>query len=274
MSTSLSTHPFDAALALNTTGPDRYQGQTHPAYANMVGPYGGMTAAQMLQSALQHPARLGDPVSLTVNYAAPVADGAFELEARPLRTNRSTQHWLLLMSQVGEVVASGTALLAVRRPTWSAPEAVMPDGMPAFDSLEKRPTQGFPAWISRYDMRFVCGGMGADFDGVEQPDSLTRLWLRDEPPRPLDFTSLTAACDCFAPRLWVRRHQRSPAGTVTMTVYFHADAALLAAQGERPLFGQAHAQVLHDGYCDQMGMLWSADGQLLASTQQVQYYKT
>lgn len=274
MSMSLSAHPFDAALALTTTGPDQVQGQTHPAYANMVGPYGGMTAAQLLQAALQHPVRLGDPVSLTVNYAAPVADGGFEVEARPLRTNRSTQHWLLLMTQGGEVVASGTALLAVRRPTWSAPEAVMPEAMPAFDSLPRRPTQGYPAWVSRYDMRFVCGGMGAEFDGVEQPDSLTRLWLRDEPPRPLDFTSLAAACDCFAPRLWVRRHQRSPAGTVTMTVYFHADAALLAAQGARPLFGQARAQVLRDGYCDQLGEIWSADGQLLASTQQVQYYKT
>jgi acyl-CoA thioesterase len=268
------THPFDAALGLQAAGEHRFTGTTSPAYANMVGPYGGMTAAQMLHAALQHPARLGDPVSLTVNYAAPVADGAFEVEARPLRTNRSTQHWLLLMTQAGEVVASGTALLAVRRPTWSAPEAVLPEAMPAFDSLQKRPTQGYPAWVSRYDMRFVCGGMGADFDGVEQPDSLTRLWLRDEPPRPLDFVSLAAACDCFAPRLWVRRHQRSPAGTVTMTVYFHADAALLAAQGDRPLFGQARAQVLRDGYCDQLGEIWSADGLLLASTQQVQYYKT
>ena len=268
------THPFDDGLNLQAAGEHRYTGATTAAYANMVGPYGGMTAAQLLQAALQHPARRGDPVSLTVNFAAPVADGAFEVEARPLRTNRSTQHWLLLMSQAGEVVASGTALLAQRRPTWSAPEAAMPAGLPAFDDLERRPTSGYPAWVSRYDMRFVCGGMAAVFDGVEQPDSLTRLWLRDEPPRPLDFPSLAAACDCFAPRLWVRRHQRSPAGTVTMTVYFHADVPLLAAQGSRPLFGQARALVLRDGYCDQMGELWSADGLLLASTQQVQYYKT
>jgi acyl-CoA thioesterase len=268
------SHPFDTALGLQSAGEHRFTGTTSPAYANMVGPYGGMTAAQMLQAALQHPARLGDPVSFTVNYAAPVADGSFEVEARPLRTNRSTQHWLLLMSQAGEVVASGTALLAVRRPTWSAPEAVMPDGMPAYESLPARPSQGYPAWISRYDMRFVCGGMGADFDGVEQPDSLTRLWVRDEPPRPLDYVALTALCDCFAPRVWVRRHQRGPAGTVTMTVNFHADAALLAGQGDRPLLAQARAQVFRDGYSDQLGELWSADGQLLAGTQQIQYFKT
>jgi acyl-CoA thioesterase len=267
-------HPFDDALALQPAGEHRYHGRTSALFANMVGPYGGMTAAQLLQAVLQHPARLGEPVSLTVNFPAPVADGAFEVEARPLRTNRSTQHWLMLMTQDSEVVASATALLALRRPTWSAPEAQPPAGHPAFERLPRRSTQGYPAWISRYDMRFVSGGMAHDFDGVEQPDSLTQLWVRDEPPRPLDFVSLAAMCDCFAPRTWVRRHQRGPAGTVTMTVNFHADAALLAAQGDRPLLAQARAQVFRDGYCDQLGELWSADGQLLAGTQQIQYYKT
>jgi len=54
----------------------------------------------------------------------------------------------------------------------------------------------------------------------------------------------------------------------------HADAALLAAQGDRPLLAQARAQVFRDGYSDQLGELWGADGQLLAGTQQIQYFKT
>ena len=65
----------------------------------MVGPFGGITAAQMLQAVLQHPQRLGDPVSLTVNFAAALADGPFTVQARPARTNRSTQHWVIEMLQ-------------------------------------------------------------------------------------------------------------------------------------------------------------------------------
>ena len=270
---SQPTHPLDDATRLHPLGEDRYQGSPHPAYANMVGPYGGVTAATLLNAALQHPQRLGEPVSLTVNFPAPVADGAFEVECRPLRTNRSTQHWLLLMTQGGEVVASGTALFALRRPGWGATEATLPPGMPAFDTLPRLPVAGYPAWVAAYDMRFVSGGMGARFDGVEQPDSLTRLWVRDEPPRPLDFLSLAAACDCFAPRTYVRRHQRTPAGTVTFTVYFHADAARLAAQGTHALFAQAQGQAFFGGYCDQTALLWGDDGQLLASSHQVQYFK-
>ena len=39
----------------------------------MVGPYGGITAATVLNAVLQHPALLGEPVSLTVNFCAAVA---------------------------------------------------------------------------------------------------------------------------------------------------------------------------------------------------------
>ena len=69
------THDFDSAIALASSGPDRFTGSTHPAYANMVGPYGGITCATLLQAVLLHPQRLGTPVALTVNYAGPIADG-------------------------------------------------------------------------------------------------------------------------------------------------------------------------------------------------------
>ncbi len=146
------SHPFDAAIALAPAGEHRYTGATHAAWANMVGPFGGITTAQLLQGALQHPQRLGDPVALTVNFAAPIADGAFEIDARPLRSNRSTQHWALLLLQRGEVCASGSAVFAQRRDTWGAAEAQPPADMPAADTLPRAPVQGRPTWVSRYDV--------------------------------------------------------------------------------------------------------------------------
>jgi len=41
-------HPFDAAIALAPAGTDAFSGATHPAYWNMVGPFGGLTAAVAL----------------------------------------------------------------------------------------------------------------------------------------------------------------------------------------------------------------------------------
>ena len=71
---------------------------------------------------------LGDPVSLTINFCAAVADGEFSIQTRPARTNRSTQHWVIEMLQGGETVLTATALTAVRRTTHSLGEATMPGG--------------------------------------------------------------------------------------------------------------------------------------------------
>src|SRR5690606_23254247 len=111
------------------------------AWANMIGPYGGITAAQCLQAVLQHSERLGDPVALTVNFAAPVADGPFALHARPARTNRSTQHWTLELVQDGQAVITGTVFTAVRRATWSGDEARMP-AVPRPHDVPRTPRHG------------------------------------------------------------------------------------------------------------------------------------
>lgn len=265
-------HVFDAAVALQPAGGDAFAGQTHPAWANMVGPFGGITAAQALCAVLQHPQLLGEPVSLTVNFCAALADGAFSITARPVRTNRSTQHWLIEMQQQGQTVLTATAFTALRRDTWGAAEHPMPAVAPPAD-FALPAGRGRVEWINRYEMRFVDGGFPAVWDGTDHGASRTRLWLRDQPPRPLDFASLTALSDVFFPRIWRRRASPVPIGTVSMTVYFHADAALLQATGTGYLLGQAQAQAFRRGYFDQTAQLWNEAGELLVTTHQVVYYK-
>ncbi len=267
------SHDFDAAIALAPAGEHRFTGATHPAYANMVGPFGGVTGAMLLQAALQHPQRLGAPIALTVNYAGPIADGPFEIEARPARTNRSTQHWQITLTQDGVVGATATAVFAERRPTWSHVEAQPPGAVPPAHEVPAAVPPGPLPWTRRYDMRFAKGPFPEPLDGAEQPDSTTQVWLRDEPPRPLDFASLAALCDAFFPRVFNRRRLFAPAGTVTMTSFFHADAELLAAQGARHVLGVARGLSYRHGYFDQSAEIWGDTGQLLASTHQMVYFR-
>src|SRR5688572_28854369 len=96
---AVTEHAFDQAVALQPQADGSFLGQTHPAWANMVGPFGGITAAQALNAVLQHPDRLGEPVAFTVNFCAALADGPFSAIARPARTNRSTQHWNVELRQ-------------------------------------------------------------------------------------------------------------------------------------------------------------------------------
>jgi acyl-CoA thioesterase len=264
-------HPFDAAIALQPQGDGHWQGRTSPAYANMIGPYGGITAAQCLAAVLQHPERLGDPVAFTINFAAALADGTFVVRPRPARTNRSTQHWTVEMLQDGQVVVTATVFTALRRATWTGHEARMPDVPPPRDT--QRTARHGVEWLNRYEMRFLEGFIPSRWDEAERDDSLSRLWVRDDPPRPLDFPSLTALADIFFPRVWLRRAKLTPIGTVSMTVYFHADAVLLATAGDGHLLLQAQGQGFGGGYFDHAGQLWDASGTLLATTHQVVYYK-
>jgi acyl-CoA thioesterase len=263
-------HPLDHALALSPSDRDRCRGQTSPAYANMVGPFGGTTAATLLAAVLAHDDLLGDPVALTVNFAAPVADGGFELVTRALRTNRSTQHWAVEMHQQDAVVASATAVTALRRDTWGETDAGFPQVPPPAELPPPRPAKR-PPWTRHYDMRFVDGEPWGETSGNHP--SRSRLWMRDEPPRPLDFLSLTALCDVFLPRIFVRRPKLVPIGTVSMTTYFHAIGEDLEAVGDDHVLGVAEANHFGRGFFDQSAEVWSPSGVLLASTHQVVYYK-
>jgi acyl-CoA thioesterase len=265
-------HAFDEAVALVPQGEGVWEGRTHPAWANMIGPFGGITAAQVLAGVMQHPQRLGDPVAFTVNFCAAVADGPFTVHAKPSRTNRSTQHWSIELRQAGEAVVTATAVTALRRQTWGVQESAMPQA-PRPEDIRPAPRGKRVEWINRYDLRFIEGGYPQAWDGAQSPDSRTRMWMRDEPARPLDYLSLTALCDVYFPRIWRRRATFVPIGTVTMTVYFHAQAGQLQDTADGWLLGQAQASNFGAGYFDQAAQVWSEAGILLATTHQVVYYK-
>ncbi|MCC2677123.1 MAG: thioesterase family protein [Ramlibacter sp.] len=264
-------HVFDAAIALQAQADGTFTGQTSPAYANMIGPFGGITAAQVLNAVLRHPDRLGEPVALTVNFAGAVADGPFTIRPRAARTNRSTQHWTVELLQGDEVLVTATVFTAVRRETWAGHEMRMPQ-VPRPQDAPITPRHGVE-WLQRYEMRFLEGHIPSKWDGAERDDSLTRLWVRDHPPRPLDHPALTGLADIFFPRIWLRRAKFVPIGTVSMTVYYHAAAAQLAATGDGYLLVQAQGQGFGGGYFDHAGQLWNERGTLLATTHQVVYYK-
>ena len=275
---STDNHPLDRAVALVATDvPGQYQGQASQDYWNMVGPYGGVTAAALVQAMQQHPQCLGDPVSLTVNYAAAVGAGAFVVDANPVRTNRSTQHWMLTVKQADEqgqlqVVTTATAVTALRRQTWSTSDAPMPRVPPSAEAMRVPPLVDAVEWLNRYEMRFVDGILPMTEDGAEH-DSRSLLWVRDNPPRPLDFVALAAVSDVFFPRIWLRRAKHVPAGTVSITVYFHAGREELAAAGDGLLLAQARGQEFRNGFFDQSAQLWSESGVMLATSHQIVYYK-
>src|SRR5699024_7459219 len=153
MSLTERQHPFDVATQL-TRNSETFHGHTSEKYNNMVGPSGGGTAATLLRAVIEHPERQGDPVSLTINSAAPVSDGPFTIKANPARTNRSTQHWFIELYQKEKIIITGTAVLASRRRTWSSTEALFPEVPQAAESKRMSP-DGMPSSSQNYSKHII-----------------------------------------------------------------------------------------------------------------------
>ncbi len=266
-------HPLDAALAFTAGADGALAGRTSPAYWNMVGPFGGITAAQLLKAALDHPARIGEPVAQTVNFCAPIAEGDFVIRVKEVRSGRSVQHFYAELVQGETIAASATMVFAKRSPTWGHHTAAMPEAPPPADVpvLTKKPPL---AWLGAYEFRYVSGLPIMASEAFPEPQSAKSLiWVADQPPRPLDHVALASLCDVFIVRVFQVRGLRTPAGTVSMTSYFHASAEELARQGTRPLLARVDSARFGDQFHDQQAELWSDEGKLLATTTQVVWFR-
>ena len=266
-------HLFDDATQV-TAGDSRWQGKTSEDYWAFVGPFGGATAATILRALIDHPQRAGDPLSLTVNFCAPIAEGAFDLDVRLVKANRSSQHWCVELTQGGgEVATLATAVFAERRPSWSHQPVARPQAKP-FEQIQPFPKIK-PTWANQYDFRFVEGY--PDFGGAKKDaapaSAFSKLWIADRVPRKIDALSLMAMSDAFFGRVFHIRRELVPFGTVSMTTYFHVDADDLAAEDITRVLAVADAKVFHKSYGDQNGELWSPNGCLLATTTQIAYFK-
>jgi acyl-CoA thioesterase len=266
-------HPFDLARTLERAGERRWHGRTSEAYWNMAGPFGGTTAATLLRAALLDQPEGVEPVALTVNFCAALASGAFTVTAHEMRSGKSVRHVSVQMRQGETTMATASVVLAARRTTWSHQVVQMPQVPPA-DAVPALDTSGRLPWLQRYEFRFVHGPWQPQAQPHAQPQSAhSTLWVADAPRRPLDHLSLAALCDVFFVRAFHVRGTMVPAGTVTMTVHFHADAAEVAAQGSEPVLGTVDAHTFTRNFGDQIAQLWSSRGRLLATTTQMTWFK-
>lgn len=267
-------HLFDAATRV-AAGDSRWTGHTSDDYWAFVGPFGGITAATLLRAIIEHPQCLGDPLSLTVNFCAPIARGAFDLDVRLIKANRSTQHWSVELTQdSGEAAAFATAVFAVRRPSWSHQPGKIPQA-PSFEQTRSYPKSNLAmSWVRQYDFRFADGE--PSFSGkpnAEPASAFSKMWIGDIKPRAIDLPSLMSMSDAFFGRIFHVRGELVPFGTVSITTYFHVDAEELASENITHLLAVADANIFRKSYGDQTGELWSPNGRLLATTQQIAYFK-
>lgn len=262
-------HPFDdslelQALASGTGTAGIYRARTSERYRNAIGPFGGWTAALLLQAVLRMPQARGAPLALDAVFMGPIDDGELEVRVVLMRQNRTVGFWRSEIWQRGRICAHAQVTLSVARAGQTLQDAHFPQ-VPDPDSVPVYVNPRLPvAWIGQYLFKPVSGLL---FSQVESMDS--RVWLRDAEPRALDAVSLTAICDTPFPSPWIRLAEQVPVSTVSFSVYYRAAQADYAAAGSDFCLLDSRAAVMENGYVDQFTSVWGASGRLLAQTQQM-----
>ncbi|MBV9836368.1 MAG: thioesterase family protein [Alphaproteobacteria bacterium] len=275
MTTLQSIHPFDRAIAVCREPDGTFLAEARTDYWTFMGQFGGATAATCLNALMRHPDAAGQPIALTVNFAAPIQEGAFRLSLRRVRANRSTQHWSIEIHQGDdpEPRTTATAVLAERRPGWSHQSAT-PPALPPAEQLRELVLPDTVPWVGCYRFWFESGEPINSPEPLSPPGSaVSQFWLADAVERDVDLTSLAAMADTFFGRIFQVRGQIVPFGTVSLTTYFHSDVEELQALATRRVIGRVDGRRFHRSYSDQSGELWSPDGRLLATSHQIAYFK-
>jgi len=238
------------------------------------GPHGGYLAAIILRALVEtiaEPART--PRSLTIHYARAPKPGRATIAATIERAGRSLSTLSARVEQDGSLVA--LALAAFSLP-WNAAselaELPMPDvappeprgepGVPLFE--------GAPPFTSQLVLQPRTGAI--PFTGSSEPMEIG-AWLGLAEPRAIDALSLAFFSDSLFSPPFIRMTTRATSPTIDLTIHFRAatrTAAIGADAGTDELcFARFRTGVVHEGFFEEDGAIWSADGTLLAQSRQL-----
>ncbi len=254
------------ALTLRPDGDGRWLAHADPDHQSITGMFGGWTAGVLLGAAMRSSDSGAAPSALTVNFLGAVPPGHDVLVTTAhIGGGRSINHWRAEMHSMDgdEVLATSLVSMTTRRPSEPHLQAQMPVAPDPAD-LE-RIFAPSPQGLNS-DIRAVSGEYNSG-------DSRSSGWVRDVSGRPLDHLLLAYFADQYAPRSFFWGEGFRPSATISMSVYFHATEEELAAVGDDYILNEATGTRAEQSTSGQQARLWSRDGILLATTEQLCWYR-
>jgi acyl-CoA thioesterase len=239
-------------------------------------PHGGYLAAILLRALVQ---ALDDahraPRSLTIHYAQPPRPGAVRIHAAIERTGGSLSTLAARMEQEGTLVALALAAFSLERASLEVAELPMPrvaaaDAARASSAeISARIERGqAPAFMRKLVMQPRGGAV--PFAGSDQPLESTAWLGLAEAQRPLDAIALALFSDAHFPTPFARLREPAGAPTVDLTVHFRAaDALRRDADPGALCLARFRSRVIHEGFFEEDGVIWSPDGTVLAQSRQL-----
>jgi len=253
------------AIELKDLDHGRWLAHADPDHQSITGMYGGWTTAVALAGVLESSPAHAAPAALTINFVGSIEPGTdVEIHTERIGGSRSLEHWSATVRDGDSVYATSLVVLASRRASEAHLQPRMPDvaDPSAVERFKAPGPQGEQAEMYLSSPLAYGGG-----------DTYSTHWLRDANGRPMDHLLLAYLADQYAPRSFLWGVGLRPSATLTMSVYFLATADELEAVGTEFILNEAVGTRGVESTSGQQARLWSRDGTLLATTEQLAWYR-
>lgn len=258
-------------MPLTHLGPGRWTTCAGKEWLNPGGGlWGGYAIGLCTRVVEAEPEAVGEPLSLTLTYAAALPAGDLDIRTRRLRQGGSVGVWEVSLSPAGsdQVGVHAMVTMARRPKTPDFVFAAMPDA-PAPESLPTPPILGAAAHFGSavLERRTMEG-----FPPTRSESSRSLAWVRSR-RGPLDKALLGMITDNSAPRAMYALGPTVMTTTLSLTVYLHATVDEIAEVGDDFILVECEGRVGGGGASDERSSYWRRDGKLLATSEQLAWYR-
>jgi acyl-CoA thioesterase len=258
---------FDADSAVEDRGGGRFAARMSERWWVGKGPNGGYVAAVILRAIQAAAPGERPPRSLTVHFQRSPQAGPVEIAVTLEREGGRASFLSARLEQGGEVQATALAVLS---DAWAEgerySEARMPDGGEPGELHAAEPDRvpGMPRMFQNYRTRPALGEPA--FSGGKPANG---AWIRTREPRLLDAPLAATFLDAWFPAPFIHLDRPHRAPTIDYTVHFRSPLPPPGASPEDAYLVAFESSLARDGFFEEDGELWSADGVLLAQSRQL-----
>ena len=98
-------------------------------------------------------------------------------------------------------------------------------------------------------------------------------WTKEMSGRTIDHVQLAFLSDAYAPRSFYWSDGPGPSATITLSTYFHGTVDEITAIGDDYVLTEATGTRGVESTSGQQARLWSRGGALIATTEQLAWYR-
>jgi acyl-CoA thioesterase len=234
------------------------------------GPHGGYIAAMLLRALIETVADPGrSPRSLTIHYAGAPQPGPVRIRTVIERQGRSLSTLSARIEQDGSLTSLALAAFSVPWTAQEIAEEPMPDVAPR-DRARKSGAllfKGAPPFTRHLVLQPRIGAV--PFTGSQAPMEIGG-WLGLAEERPIDALSLAFFSDALFSPPFIRLTEPATTPTIDLTIHFRTPMPRAPDPDPSELcFARFRSGLVHEGFFEEDGVIWAADGSVLAQSRQL-----